>query len=60
MARLSLVILRKRFDLSEVVLGSLLREEPEGTVTRAFELTMRHLFFLFVSPVKVVGIGFLG
>jgi len=42
-ARLGGIILREGFDLTEVVCGTFLREEPEGTVTWALELTMRHL-----------------
>jgi len=43
MTRLRGIVLREGFDLTPVMRGTLLREEPEGTVTRAFELTMRHL-----------------
>jgi len=52
-ARLGGVILRERFDLTEVVLGALLREETQVSVTRALELTMRHFvsFFLKLSRV---------
>lgn len=36
------IILREGSDATAMVLGSLLRKEPEGTASRSFELTMRH------------------
>jgi len=37
------IILGERFDLTEVMFGTLLGQETQRTVTGAFELTMRHL-----------------
>jgi len=41
--RLTGIVLREGFDLTPVVSGTLLREKSQRTVTRALELTMRHL-----------------
>lgn len=43
MRRLRRVVARKRTDATVMVLGALLREKPERTVARSFELAMRHL-----------------
>jgi hypothetical protein len=43
-AWLGLVILREGLDFALMMLGTLARQESQGSVARGFKLTMRHLF----------------